>query len=65
MRILSYFHGIDPAAAIVVDGSVVAYVEEERLLRYKHAPNIFPARAIKSCLEVSGLQLTDIDCVTY
>jgi hypothetical protein len=33
IRILSYFHGIDPAAAIVVDGSVVAYVEEERLLR--------------------------------
>jgi len=58
MRILSYFHGIDPAAAIVVDGSVVAYVEEERLLRYKHAPNVFPVRAIKSCLDLSGLTLS-------
>ena len=65
MRILSYFHGIDPAAAIVVDGSVVAYVEEERLLRYKHAPNVFPVRAIKSCLDLSGLTLSDIDLITY
>ena len=64
MRILSYFHGIDPAAAIVVDGSVTAYVEEERLLRHKHAPFVFPVRAIKSCLELSNLTLADIDCVS-
>ena len=49
----------------MVDGSVVACVEEERLLRYKHAPNVFPVRAIKSCLDLSGLTLSDIDLITY
>ena len=42
----------------MVDAPVVAYVEEERLLRYKHAPNVFPVRAIKSCLDLSGLTLS-------
>jgi carbamoyltransferase len=65
MRILSYFHGIDPAAAIVIDGELAAYVEEERLIRYKHAPNVFPLRSIKSCLELTGLKLSDLDCALY
>ena len=64
-RILSYFHGIDPAAALVVDGRVVAYAEEERLLRYKHAPGVFPLRSIKSCLDLAGLRLGDVDCAVY
>jgi carbamoyltransferase len=65
MRILSYFHGIDPAAAIVCDGEVAAYVEEERLLRYKHAPNAFPVRSIQTCLDLAGLGLGDLDCAVY
>jgi len=65
MRILSYFHGIDPAAAVICDGQVVAYVEEERLLRYKHAPNVFPLRSIQACLDLAGLQLRDLDCAVY
>jgi carbamoyltransferase len=65
MRILGYFHGIDPAAAVVVDGEVVAYAEEERLIRYKHAPNLFPIRSIKNCLDLAGLKLGDIDCAVY
>ena len=44
-----------------MDGAVVAYVEEERLVRYKHAPNVFPIRAIESCLKLGGLTLSDID----
>jgi carbamoyltransferase len=65
MRIMSYFAGIDPAAAVVVDGEVTAYVEEERLIRYKHAPNVFPVRSIQSCLELSGLTLRDLDAIVY
>jgi len=63
--ILSYFHGIDPAAAIVVDGEVVAYAEEERLIRHKHAPHVFPLRSIKTCLELAGRELQDVDSVVY
>src|SRR5579862_5162792 len=65
MRILGYFHGIDPAAAIVTDGEIVAYAEEERLVRYKHAPHVLPIRSIRACLELAGLKLKDIDCAVY
>jgi len=65
MNIVSYFAGIDPAAALVRDGRVVAYVEEERLVRYKHAPNFFPVRSIQSCLELGGIELKDVDLFVY
>lgn len=65
MKILSYFHGVDPAAAVVVDGEVLAYVEEERLLRNKHAVNLFPIRSIGSCLDQAGLHVTDLDLICY
>lgn len=65
MKLLGYFHGIDPAAAVIVDGKVVAYVEEERLMRFKHAPNLFPARSIDACLKLAGLSITDIDHVVW
>lgn len=65
MNILGYFHGIDPAAAIIMDGRVAAYVEEERLIRVKHAPGMFPIRSIESCLKLTGLELSDVDCAVY
>ena len=36
--------GEDNAAAVLVDGQLVAMVEEERLNRVKHAPNMPPVR---------------------
>ena len=65
MRILSYFHGIDPAAALIEDGRVVAYVEEERLLRNKHAANLFPIRAIEACLTLGKTALGEVDAIVY
>jgi carbamoyltransferase len=65
VRILSYFHGIDPAAALTDNGRVVAYVEEERLLRNKHAANLFPIRSIESCLKLGGISLRDVDAIVY
>jgi carbamoyltransferase len=41
---------MDPAVAVVRDGSVLAYVEEERLLRDKHAPYRYPWRALRWAL---------------
>jgi glycogen synthase len=37
--------GHDPAAALIVDGKLVAAVEEERLIRRKHAVNELPYRS--------------------
>jgi carbamoyltransferase len=64
MNILGIFHSYsDPSAALVRDGKVIAFVEEERLLRVKHACGYFPSRAIEYVLKASGLSITDIDCI--
>jgi predicted NodU family carbamoyl transferase len=43
---LGVSEGIDPAVAIVRDGRVLAFMEEERLLRYKHAKDVYPLNAL-------------------
>ncbi|MGH9740613.1 MAG: carbamoyltransferase family protein [Candidatus Acidiferrales bacterium] len=50
------------SAAVVVDGRLVAAVEEERLNRVKYAAG-FPVRAIQFCLDAVGATLPDIDHV--
>lgn len=57
-----FFH--DAAAALVVDGAVVAAVEEERLNREKHS-NRFPRRAIEACLSMADVKLSEVDRVAY
>jgi carbamoyltransferase len=48
------------SAAILVDGRLVAAVEEERLNRVKYAAGL-PARAIQFCLDRAGVKLTEVD----
>jgi carbamoyltransferase len=48
------------SAAIVVDGRLIAAVEEERLNRVKYAAGL-PARAIRFCLDQAGAKLTEVD----
>jgi carbamoyltransferase len=48
------------AAAIVVDGRLIAAVEEERLNRVKYAAGL-PSRAIQFCLDQAGAKLTEVD----
>jgi carbamoyltransferase len=64
------FH--DPAAALVVDGEIVAAAEEERFSRRKHGkrPVPFatwelPEQAAAWCLKEAGLDPSDIDAVAY
>jgi carbamoyltransferase len=64
------FH--DSAAAIVVDGEVVAAAEEERFTRRKHGkpPLAFatwelPERAARWCLQRAGLAAGELDAVAY
>ena len=56
---LNAFHG-DAAAALVVDGTLVAAAEEERFNRVKHCAG-FPAAAALWCLEDAGLTPADVD----
>jgi carbamoyltransferase len=52
----------DSAAALVVDGELVAAVAEERLTRVKHQGGV-PREAVAFCLEQAGLKLEDVDHV--
>ncbi|NED99846.1 carbamoyltransferase family protein [Phytoactinopolyspora halotolerans] len=54
---------VDPAAAVVRDGHVVAYAEEERLVRVKHAYGRYPIRALRYCLDSAGVTLCDVAAV--
>ena len=55
----SAYHG-DASAALVVDGQLVAAVEEERFRRVKHWAG-FPSDAIRACLAMGGLEPSDVD----
>ena len=64
------FH--DPAAALVVDGEVVAAAEEERFSRRKHGKEAVPfstweppTRSAQWCLKQAGLTAADLDAVAY
>lgn len=53
----------DNAAAILVDGELIAMVEEERLNRIKHAPHMVPEKAVQWCLDTAGVSMDDVDVI--
>ena len=58
----AYFH--DSAAALVVDGEIVAAAQEERFSRKKHDER-FPKHALDYCLRQAGLRAADLDYVGF
>jgi len=65
MRILglsAFYH--DSAAALLVDGRIVAAAQEERFTRKKHDAG-FPEHAIAYCLDEAGIALDDVDHVVF
>src|SRR5208283_781175 len=58
---LNAYHG-DSSACIVVDGKMVAAVEEERFTRIKHWAGL-PVLSVKYCLAEAGVTLKDVDHV--
>ncbi|HET9692573.1 MAG TPA: carbamoyltransferase C-terminal domain-containing protein [Acidimicrobiales bacterium] len=54
----------DTAAALLVDGALVAFVEEERVNREVHTRR-FPHRAIDSVLRQGGVDIGDVDIVAF
>ena len=55
----------DSAAALVVDGNIVAAAEEERFNRKKHAPRCVPVAAARYCLAEAGLSINEIDAIAF
>jgi carbamoyltransferase len=64
MYVLGISRVHDSAAALIKDGEIVAFSEEERFTRVKHDGG-FPAHAIRFCLERAGITLADVDHVAY
>lgn len=62
LGISAFYH--DSAAALIIDGKIVAAVQEERFTRDKHTPD-FPVESIKYCLEEAGLTLNELDAVVF
>ncbi len=62
LGISAYYH--DSAAAIILDGKIIAAAHEERFTRKKHDSS-FPCNAVSYVLEESGLELQDIESVAF
>src|SRR5215475_11207967 len=65
MRIIgisAFYH--DSAAALVVDGKLVAAAQEARFTRKKHDSR-FPHHALAYCLDEGGITLGDVDYVAF
>ena len=62
LGISAFYH--DSAAALVVDGQIVAAAQEERFIRKKHDER-FPSHAVEFCLKQAGLTVDQLDWVTF
>ncbi len=62
LGISCFYH--DSAATLLLDGKIVAAVQEERFTRKKHDPR-FPNNAIKYCLKSQNIDLRNIQSIVY
>ena len=62
LGISAFYH--DSAAALTVDGKIIAAAQEERFTRKKHITD-FPTNAIKYCLEETVLEINDLDAIVF
>ena len=62
LGISAFYH--DSAAAIIVDGEIIAAAQEERFTRKKHDAS-YPKNAINYVLKESGLKLNEVDHVVF
>ena len=63
MNVLGINIGHDTSSALIKNGKVVAACEQERYNRKKHT-NEFPLEAIKDCLKIGKLKISDLDIVS-
>ncbi len=62
LGISAFYH--DSAAAIIVDGEIIAAAQEERFTRKKHDAS-YPKNAINYVLKEAGLKLSEVDHVVF
>ncbi|MCP4050638.1 MAG: carbamoyltransferase [bacterium] len=62
LGVSAFYH--DSAAALLIDGEIVAAAQEERFTRKKHDP-AFPVNAIQYVLAEGGVALSDVESVVF
>jgi carbamoyltransferase len=62
LGISCYYH--DSAAVLLKDGEIIAAAQEERFTRIKH-DSAFPKNAINYCLQYEGIELDEVDFISY
>ncbi len=62
LGISAFYH--DSAAALVIDGKIVAAAQEERFTRKKHDPS-YPVNAVNYCLSEADLVLEQVDYIAF
>ena len=62
LGISAFYH--DSAAALVVDGKIIAAAQEERFTRKKQDAS-FPVNAVRFCLEFADIRLEDVDSIAF
>jgi carbamoyltransferase len=55
--------GHDAAACLLRDGELIAFAEEERFTRQKHAPVSFPIHATLACLAMAGIGPGEVETI--
>ncbi|MFC1565483.1 carbamoyltransferase [Candidatus Neomarinimicrobiota bacterium] len=62
LGISAYYH--DSAAAIIIDGEIIAAAHEERFTRKKHDSS-FPINAVKYVLSEAGIDYDDLTAISF
>ena len=62
LGISAFYH--DSAAAIIVDGKIIAAAQEERFTRIKHDLS-YPSNAIEFVLNYANLKLSEVDHIVF
>ena len=62
LGISAFYH--DSAAAILIDGKIIAAAQEERFTRKKHDSN-YPHNAIEFVLKYTNLKLSEVDQIVF
>jgi carbamoyltransferase len=62
LGISAFYH--DSAAALIIDGEIIAAAQEERFTRIKHDAS-FPENAIKYVLEEAGISYDELTAVAF
>lgn len=53
----------DVSAVVIIDGKIVAAVEEERLNRIKFSPGQISEKSVHEALRIANISINEVDCI--